>query len=192
MYDNTRKIENNSRNVDILVKYIASIAKTVYREDAKMQILEHRTLEMHNLLSYRGKMTQQELVEKSRDMEEIIQQSGAEKNGCTMTTTFSVEQGPNGPVLDMEILIPLDREISVPQGYAWKPDFLLTNALMVKHLGNPAGLQESIQALNQFILDHGLVPISTGYNVTVREAKTPMELDSMEVDIYVGISPNKL
>lgn len=109
-----------------------------------------------------------------------------------MTTTFSVEQGPNGPVQDMEILVPLDREIPVPQGYAWKPDFLLTNALMVKHLGNPAGLQESIQELNQFILAHGLVPISSGYNVTVREAKTPLELDSMEVDVYVDISPNKL
>lgn len=109
-----------------------------------------------------------------------------------MTTTFSVEQGPNGAILDMEILIPLNHEIQVPPGYAWKPDFLLTNALLVKHVGNPAGLQECIQELNQFILEHGLVPISTGYNVTVREAKTPLELDSMEVDIYVSVSPNKL
>lgn len=157
-----------------------------------VEVLEHMTFEMHNVLSYRGKMTQQELVEKSREMEEIIQKSGAEKNGGAVTTTFSVEQGPNGAILDMEILIPLNHEIQVPPGYAWKPDFLLTNALLVKHVGNPAGLQECIQELNQFILEHGLVPISTGYNVTVREAKTPLELDSMEVDIYVSVSPNKL
>lgn len=157
-----------------------------------MEILEHRTLEMHNLLSFRGKMTQQELAEKSREMEEVIQKSEAEKNGCAVTTTFSVEQGPNGSVLDMEILIPLDREIPAPPGYLWKPDFLLTNALMVKHVGNPVGLQACVQELNQFMVEHGLVPITTGYNVTVREAKTPLELDSMEVDIYVGISPNKL
>lgn len=157
-----------------------------------MAVLEHMTFEMHNVLSYRGKMTQQELVEKSQEMDGIIQKSGSEKNGCAVTTTFSVEQGPNGPVLDMEMLVPLDREIPVPQGYVWKPDFLLSNALMVKHLGNPAGLQESIQELNRFISEHGLVPISTGYNVTVREAKTPMELDDVEVDIYVSVSPNKL
>lgn len=157
-----------------------------------VEVLEHMTFEMHNVLSYRGKMTQQELVEKSREMEEIIQKSGAEKNGGAVTTTFSVEQGPNGAILDMEILIPLNHEIQGPPGYAWKPDFLLTNALLVKHVGNPSGLQESIQELNQFILEHGLVPISTGYNVAVREAKTPLELDSMEVDIYVSVSPNKL
>lgn len=157
-----------------------------------MAVLEHMTFEMHNVLSYRGKMTQQELAEKSREMEEIILKSGTGKNGCAVTTTFSVEQGPNGDILDMEILIPLNHEIQVPQGYAWKPDFLLTNALMIKHVGNPVRLQESIQKLNQFILERGLVPISTGYNVTVREAKTPLELDSMEVDIYVSVSPNKL
>lgn len=157
-----------------------------------VEVLEHMTFEMHNVLSYRGKMTQQELAEKSREMEEIIQKSGAEKNGGAVTTTFSVEQGPNGAILDMEILIPLNHEIQVPPGYAWKPDFLLTNALLVKYVGNPAGLQECIQELNQFIMEHGLVPISTGYNVTVREAKTPLELDSMEVDIYVSVSPNKL
>lgn len=157
-----------------------------------MAVLEHMTFEMHNVLSYRGKMTQQELMEKSREMEEIIHKSGAEKDGGAVTTTFSVEQGPNGSVLDMEMLIPLNQEIPVPQGYVWKPDFFLTNALMLKHVGNPAGLQERIQELNQFILEHGLVPISTGYNVTVREAKTPLELDSMEVDIYVSVSPNKL
>lgn len=157
-----------------------------------VEVLEHMTFEMHNVLSYRGKMTQQELAEKSREMEEIIQKSGAEKMGGAVTTTFSVEQGPNGAILDMEILIPLNHEIQVPPGYAWKPDFLLTNALLVKYVGNPAGLQECIQELNQFIMEHGLVPISTGYNVTVREAKTPLELDSMEVDIYVSVSPNKL
>ena len=30
-----------------------------------VEVLEHMTFEMHNVLSYRGKMTQQELAEKS-------------------------------------------------------------------------------------------------------------------------------
>ncbi len=105
---------------------------------------------------------------------------------------FSVEQGTYGPVMDIEILIPLDREITPPAGYIWKPHFLLTNALMIRHIGNPAALQNAINELNAYIMEHQLVPISTGYNVTVKEAKTPLEIDNMEVDIYVGISPNLL
>ena len=49
-----------------------------------------------------------------------------------------------------------------------------------------------VNELNNYIVSNGLVPITTGYNVTVKEAKDPSEIDSMEVDIYVGISPNKL
>lgn len=36
------------------------------------------------------------------------------------------------------------------------------------------------------------MPISSGYHVTSKEAQTPLELDRMEVDIYVGISPSIL
>ncbi len=93
---------------------------------------------------------------------------------------------------DVEILVPLDKRIELPCGYVWKPEFLLTNALMIKYIGNPAGLTDSINTLNAYIADHQLVPISTGYNVVAKESKTPLELDRMEVDIYVSISPNKL
>lgn len=157
-----------------------------------MAILEHQTLEMSNVLSYRGKMTQQEFQAKSQEIEKFLKETGASKTISAVTTTFSVEQGPNGPVMDIEILLPLDWEITPPVGYSWKPHFLLTNALKITHTGNPAGLEQSINELNQFIIQNKLVPISTGYNVTVKEAKTPMELDQMEIDVYVGISPNKL
>lgn len=157
-----------------------------------MNILEHQTLEMNNVLSFRAKMTQQELTLKSKEIEKLLADTGAQRNGPTATSTFSVAQGPQGPVMDIEILIPLDREIELPAGYVWKPHFLLTNALMIKHVGNPAGLQSSIMALNTYITEHRLTPITTGYNVTVKEAKTPLEIEEMEVDIYVGISPNIL
>lgn len=157
-----------------------------------MKVFEHRTLEMRNVLSYRSKMTQQELQYKSQEIEKFLEETGAKRAANTVTTTFSVEQGPNGPVMDIEILIPLDREVKLPLGYTWKPHFLLTNALMIQHIGNPASLQSTIDELNAYILEHQLTPISTGYNVTVKAARTPLEIDSMEVDVYVGISPNLL
>lgn len=157
-----------------------------------MGVLEHQTLEMRNVLSYRGKMTQQELRAKSLEIEKLLTQTGAKKAGSVATSTFSVEQGANGPVMDIEILLPLDKQISIPDGYSWKPHFLLTNALKLQHVGNPSTIQRTINELNAYIMEHQLIPISTGYNVTVKEAKTPLEIDSMEVDIYVGISPNLL
>ena len=149
-------------------------------------------LEMRNVLSYRTKMTQQELQAKSQEIEKLLQNSGAQRSAPAVTTTYSVEQGAGGTVMDIEFLVPLDREITAPNGYVWKPHFLLTNALRIRHIGNPATLQNSINELNAYITERRLVPITTGYNVTVKEAKTPQELDNMEIDVYVGISPNLL
>lgn len=157
-----------------------------------MEILEKQTLELSNVLSFRGKVTQQELMEKSRELEKIIAQSGAKKNGGACTATFAVEQGPGGTLMDMELLIPLDRKISVPDGFTLKEKILLTNALMIRHLGNPSGMQATVNALTAYIAEHGLTPITPAYNLTVKDAATPLELDQVEIDVYVGISPNIL
>lgn len=157
-----------------------------------MKIIEHETLELKNVLSYRGKLTQQELIGKSREIEHLLREYQVEQTMRAVTTTFAVEQTATGPLIDVEILVPLDREISAPAGYTWKPHFLLANAVVVKHKGNPAGLQNSIDDLNAYIAEHQLVPITTGYNVTMRDAKTPADLDSVEIAVYVGISPNIL
>ena len=157
-----------------------------------MEIKEQQVLEMKNLLSFRGKVTQQAFAAKSQEIEQILKAAGAEKAAPAVTTTFAVEQGPMGPVMDVEILLPLDKEIQAPAGFTFKPHFLLTNAVMVRHVGHPSRMQESVNALNAYITEHQLVPITSGYNVTVKEAKTPLELDMMEVNIYVGVSPNLL
>lgn len=157
-----------------------------------MEITQNQTLEMQNLLSYRGRMTQQEFTEKAQQIERILQEHGAQKAAPVVTTTFSIEQGAMGPIMDAEILVPLNKEIPVPSGYVWKPQFLLTNAVKLHHVGNPAMLQNSVNELNAYITQHRLVPITSGYNVTVKEAKTPLELDTMEIDVYVGVSPNVL
>lgn len=157
-----------------------------------MEIRENEVLEMKNVLSCRGKMTQQEFAAKSQEMERVLQETGAQRAAPVVTTTFAIEQGPMGPVMDVEILFPLDKQIQAPAGYTFKPRFLLTNAVVVHHIGHPSKLQESVNALNAYITEHQLVPITSGYNVTLKEVKTPLELDKMEVCVYVGISPNLL
>ena len=157
-----------------------------------MEITQDQTLEMQNLLSYRGRMTQQEFTAKAQEIERILQEHGVEKAAPIVTTTFSVEQGAMGPIMDAEILVPLNKEIPVPSGYVWKPRFLLTNAVKLHHVGHPSALQNSVNELNTYISEHHLVPITSGYNVTVKEPKTPLEMDVMEIDVYVGVNPNSL
>ena len=90
--------------------------------------------------------------------------------------------------MDMEILIPIDKEIKVPANYRFNKKFLLTNALMIKHYGNPTYIESTTMLLNKYIKDHNLDPITTAYNVMPQQ-KSPTQ---MSIDIYIGISPNLL
>ena len=156
------------------------------------EIIENATLEMKNVLSYRTKATQQQLAQSSKEIEELLKNNGAKRNGSSVTATFAVDTTGAEPMLDIEILIPIDKNISVPAPYTIKPLFRLKNAVKIRHYGNPALLQNTANELMEHIKDKGLMPITAGYNVTVQEPSSPTDIDSLIVDIYVGVCDNIL
>jgi len=155
-------------------------------------ILDNQTLEMANVLSLRGKMTQMELNTAMNNIGKVLKENGANKNGYVVTSTFAIEMVKNEQVMDIEILVPLDKEITAPDGYVFKKQFTLTNAVKIRHEGNPALMQNSGTTLMKYISDNGLTPITSGYNVTVKEPTSQADIENMIVDIYVGVSPNIL
>lgn len=157
-----------------------------------MNITENCKLEMENVISFRGKVTQQQMSQIVKEMEQIISENSAEKKGSLATATFAVESNGSQPMMDIEILIPLNKEIHVPSDYKFKPIFRLNNAVKIRHQGNPAMLQNSANELMKYIADHQLTPITTGYNVTVQEPTNQNDVDSLIVDMYVGVSDNIL
>ena len=168
-----------------------------------MEIMEGQEYRMRNVLVCRAKMTQLQVKEKSQELDKYIKGIGAAPAGLPVTATYAVENGNEGPKIDMEFLIPLDRDISqevsegvkqnvLDKGVRFLPEFILTNAVKIKHKGNPSRIQESLNVLNEYIAEKKLVPITVGYNVTVKQPKTPGEIDEMEIDTYVGINPNRI
>ena len=159
-------------------------------------IKEGQEFHMSNVLSFRKKMSMVELQQESMQISRFIESGGFAKAGPTVTATFAIEQQggttPDKQVLDMELLIPLDKPFTPPDSCVCKPEFRLVNAVSIRHMGNPATLQESCNKLMAYVEEHGLQPITCGYNVTVQEAKTQAEMDQMIVDVYIGISPNIL
>lgn len=150
------------------------------------EILSGQTLELENLMSFRGKITNTELEHIGKDLETKITLAGAKRVGNPITATFGVE----GNLLDIEILLPIDKKISNIEGYCYKEKLRITNALVAKHKGSPVRLQETCNQLNQYIVEQKFVPITVGYNVT--QKVDPVNVENSEIDIYVGISPNIL
>ena len=150
------------------------------------EIKLNQELELNNLLSFRGKIKQSEMDRIGKDMDIKVKEAGAKRIGNPITATFGVE----GEYIDVEVLIPLDMKIQNVGEYCFKDKLKITNAVVASYKGNPAGLQRACNELNQYIVDNKLQPITVGYNVMKRIS--PIDMESTEIDLYVGINPNIL
>ncbi len=147
---------------------------------------------MENVLSIRKKMTQQEIQQTLADMGNVIKSLGANKNGSLVTTTYGVEQTAAGPILDMEILIPLDKEVTVQDPYIFKPLFHLKHAVHARHEGNPQSLQNTLSQMLAYIQENKLTQITSVYSVNIKELKPGDSMDDMVTDLYIGVNPSVL
>lgn len=157
----------------------------------KMSIIENQVLEFQNVLSFRGKITQQELENKPQEMGEIIIQNGATKIGPYLLATHGVEPGLLSLLLDVELLIPIDRLFEPPEEYAILDFFCLNDALKITHKGPQTSIESTLNELSQYISGHHLVPTSPVYSVLQENAFLSFGTVAMEVDLYVSVKSNK-
>ena len=151
-----------------------------------LEIKENQKLNIMNVFSYRGKVRQIEIENIGKEMEVYIQNAGVKRAGNPITATYAIE----GDVIDLELIMPIDRSIASTDKFVFKNQIKIENAVDAAYRGHPMGLQEACSQLNQYIMEHRLQPITVGYNVTKKMDMIAPE--NTEIDVYVGISPNIL
>lgn len=153
-----------------------------------LDIKEGQELKLENVLSLRKKMTREELQQEMVKIGNFMQQKGLKKNGPVVTTTFSIDQTGTSPILDMEILVPLDKEFSLSEPYCMKNVFHLKHAVYVRHEGNPQLLQNTLNSMVEYIQNRNLQQITPAYTATISDPKPGDGLDKLIVDTYIGIN----
>ena len=156
------------------------------------EIKANQEFKMENVLSIRKKMSQPEIQQVLSDIGNTIKEASANKSGPVVTTTFGMEQTPTGPILDMEILVPLDKEVTVQEPYIFKPIFDLKYAVYARHEGNPQLLQNTLNQMMAYIKENKLSQITSVYSVNIKELKQGDSMDDMVTDLYIGVNPSVL
>ena len=156
-----------------------------------MAIVEKgKEIKLQNLLSLRRKMTQAEINEEMMKIGKILEANGIKKNGPIITATFAIETVGGQPLLDMEVLVPMDKRVELPPEYKVKDLFHMVNAVYARHKGNPALLQNTYNEMMTYIQQNSLQQITAGYNVTVKDVLPGMSVEEMVIDVYIGVNPS--
>mgnify|MGYP000972065557 CR=1 FL=1 len=153
-----------------------------------------KELILENVLSLRKKLTQEEINSEIANIKKYFELNGIGKAGPIVTSTHSVEMERGVAILDMEIIIPMDRNFAdvTKSDYKIKPVFKIANAIYVRNQGNPSQLEQIYKEMMSYIQKNGLQQITPSYNVTVKEILPGMDLNEAIIDVYIGINPNIL
>ena len=148
---------------------------------------ENQRLEIKNVLNFRRKLNNQGLMNISKEIDKILIDNNARKNNGVITVTHNIAVENGKQVIDIEMFIPLDKEITAPSGYRFLPSFLLNDAYKLRIEGNPQQMQEAIQKFAEYIRNKNLKPSTPLYVVTVKESTGPLDVDDMITDLYSGV-----
>lgn len=148
-----------------------------------------KNFEMKNLLSLRKKMSQKQVNEEIVKMQQFLKENGIKKDGPLTNATYGIEMINGEQVLDMEFLIPLDREVNLPKEYEFKKVIYLANSVYARHIGNPSTLQNTYAEINKYIKENNLQPLAPSYNINIKEANSPLEINDMIIDVYLPVNP---
>lgn len=174
-----------------ILYYYEAICQVIPGESNMIsEIMEHQTLEMNNVLHYHGWVTQQQANEVFVKAEELMNKCQAKKNGYVVTATRAVEMKDGQAMMDLDVFIPLDKEIETRDGFDFIKRSKIENALKIRIEGELQQAETAMQKLNDYIISHSLTPTTPACMVTVKGATTPLELNNMITDIYVGVMNN--
>lgn len=150
-------------------------------------IEENQSLEIKNVLHFREKLNPQTSATITKQMDDLMRKYNASKSGSVITVTYAVTIENGQQTMDIEMFVPLDKEIEVQNPFDFIPVFHLSNALKVQITGNPQQLETAIKTLSEYIKTNQLTPITSAYVVTIKEARTQQELDEMITEVWVGV-----
>ena len=142
---------------------------------------------MTNVLFYHGWVTREQVNEVFVRAEELMNKHEVKKNGDVVTATREIEMREGQPVMNLEVFIPIDKEIVTSGDFGFMKEFKIENALKIRIEGNIQQAEAAMQKLVEYMESNELQASTPAYMVTVKGATTPMEIDEMITDIYVGV-----
>ena len=138
---------------------------------------------INNLITQSGKFKVKEFQDSLSNLVNRYKGFSKTNGDYIITTTKSIEIINGEQIMDVEILMPVNYLIPVEEPYVFKNKLKLTHALHVK-VTDITKLQDTLDMVNQYILDQDLEPITSAYLVQLKEEDQP------RIEIYVGINPN--
>lgn len=139
-------------------------------------------LEYLNLVRYRDWVCSEKMRELSRELNRVILKNNAKKCGPLITCTHRVRKKEESFEMDIEIMVPIDRMISLPLGFAMCEKFSMKNIMDIHIVSKKHLLKREMEEAKQYIIQKRILPQTSIYSVIENE-----EGEQMDVHLIFGL-----
>jgi hypothetical protein len=150
-----------------------------------MDFILNQEYEINNLITHSGRFTVAEFQKNLMKMSNSYKDYALNNGEYMITTTKTVEFVSGEQVMDVEMLMPVSYRMPVEEPYQFKDKVRITHALYAK-VTDSAFLQESLNQVNEYIIENKLQPITSAYIIQSKKDNKPC------IEVYVGMNPNLL
>ncbi|MCL2020020.1 MAG: hypothetical protein FWG70_09715 [Oscillospiraceae bacterium] len=158
-----------------------------------MYILRNQILMYSNVLSYTAKVRKDDICALLEQIRRKTEVSGYKICGRIISTEKKENNEFNefnDGVIEVELLVPIDRHSESTAEYKYKSQFKLLNAVKVRYEGDICEIRKGVLLLDEYLNENNLEPITGCYFSYIQAyADSP---ESVIADIYVGINTNVL
>lgn len=150
-----------------------------------MRFIIQQWFEKKNLLSYKTRVEKEKLPDL---INYILNNLDSIKLSVVGDVIFSVEEEVDEPtisIINVELLIPIDRKFKSSSRYVFKPIFRLENAVLAKYCGHFCNLSDAHKEITDYLQYNKLQPITKIYHVLRN-----FQEDTGVIDMFVGVNGN--
>jgi effector-binding domain-containing protein len=146
----------------------------------------NKSIEFTNLLSIRNRLSPSQISGCLMNMQQTIEERKIAAKGPSITATYGAEVINGEHVIDLEMLIPVQRLELAPASYQIRDFLQITDALYTRHIGDPTKLQLTMATILKYIQTNSYKIVFPIYNVN---SKDEVDGERREViDIYINVS----
>jgi hypothetical protein len=146
---------------------------------------------MHShVLSHVAHIKYNDICTKIAQIQRETEELGLNVNGWIMSTLRTEGSEHDNELMEIEFLAPVDRKFESTENFKYKSQFKLINAVKMRYEGDIFGIRKSELALNNYLSEHHLEPITHRYFSYIQAPEDSP--DSVIIDVYVGINMNVL
>ncbi len=122
---------------------------------------------MENVISFKGKVTRDEMDEIIQAVDLIILKNSAKKTSNPITATNSVELDKKRILVDWEYMIAVNKEVTVPKGFEFLPVFEVENVMRMRVPATYKSVNSSIPKMLKVVESYCNSPVTPFYVETI-------------------------